>query len=96
MTTFSTVTTRGTLAAALTVAAVIALTAGATTAKAWDQQATEAEMSTELTYRVLGPHHYSSGPYASANPRERGFGGGTSVPYAADAPADSAFQLQGR
>ena len=96
MTTFSTVTTRGTLAAALTVAAVIAVMADATTAKAWDQQAIEAQMSTELSYRVLGSHHYSSGPYASVNPRERGFGGGTSVPYAADAPGGIDFQPQGR
>jgi len=87
------------LAAALTVAAVIALMVGAKTAKAWDQQATEAQMSTELSYRALQgvvPQHYSPGAYASANPRERALGGGTSVPYAADGPADSDFQLQGR
>ena len=91
MTTLSTVTTRATFAAALTVAAVIAVMVEAKTAKAWDQQAT-----TERSHPALGSHHYSSGPYASADPRGRGFGGGTSIPYAADAPAGSDFQLQGR
>ena len=96
MTTLSTVTTRATFAAALTVAAVIAVMVEAKTAKAWDRHATDGQMTAELSHRAIGSHHYSSGPYASAEPRGRGFGGGTSVPYAADAPAGSDFQLQGR
>ena len=53
-----------------------AIVAGLPAAYAWDQQATDAEMSTELSYRAYQglPQHHSSGAYASANPRERGFG----------------------
>ena len=112
MTTVSTATaatTRtGSFAAALTVAAILAVAAGVKTAKAWDQQATDAQMSTELSYRALqglnAPHTYPSGAYASANPRPRAstYRGspeefsGTSVPYDPDGPGYNDFQLQGR
>ncbi|HEX4553159.1 MAG TPA: hypothetical protein VH249_04185 [Xanthobacteraceae bacterium] len=57
-------------AALLAVAAMTAVTASA--AKAWDQQATEAQMDNELNYGVTGGYGHSaharhpSGPYASA------------------------------
>jgi len=60
-------------AAALAVAAITAVMAGATTAKAWDQQATEAQMDNELSYRATQGNGYSvilqypSGAYARAN-----------------------------
>ena len=94
--------------AALTLAATIALTAGATTAKAWDQQATGDQMNYELSYRVLqggnASRHYPSGAYASANPHPRGSthrdspqgSFGTSMPYDPDGPAANDFQLQGK
>jgi hypothetical protein len=98
----------GSAAAALTLAAVIALMAGAKTAKAWDQQATDDQMSYELSYRALqagnAPRHTPSGAYASANPHLRGSthhgrseaSFGTSVPYDPDGPAYNDFQMQGR
>jgi hypothetical protein len=75
-------------AATLTVAAILGLAAGASTAKAWDQQATDAGMSPELSHRAaqgVVPRHDSSGAHASAHSYQRG--------------ADSAqrdFQLEGR
>jgi uncharacterized membrane protein len=110
MKTLRTMTARGTRAgsfAALTLAAVLALMAGAKTAKAWDQQATDAQMSTELSYRVVHGQtvdRNASGPYASANSHRRGstYRGsaeesfGTSVPYDADGPANNDFQMQGK
>ena len=61
-------------AAALTVAALLATMAGAKTAKAWDQQATDDQMSTELSYRAahgVVSRQQPSGPYASAHSREQ-------------------------
>ena len=43
----------GSFAAALTVAAILGLTAGAKTARAWEQQVTDAEMSSKLSYRAV-------------------------------------------
>jgi hypothetical protein len=67
--------------AVLAVAAMTVL-AGANTAKAWDQQATEAQMDNELNYRAAGGYAYAassrhrSGAYASAHSPAhiRGFG----------------------
>jgi len=91
-----TMTTRTTrtrsLAAALTVAALIASMAGAKTARAWDQQATDDQMSTELSYRAahgLVSRHQQSGPYASARSDAQDVGTGVAV-SARD------FQLEGR
>ena len=57
-------------------AAVMAVMAGAKTAKAWDQQATGEQMNYELNYRALqagnAARQYPSGAYASANPHPRG------------------------
>ena len=97
----------GSFAAALTLAAMIATMAGATTAKAWDQQSTGDQMNYELSYRVLqggNAAHQGFGTYASANPHPRGsaYRGsreesfGTSVPYDPDGPAANDFQLQGK
>ena len=75
-------------AATMTVAAILGLAAGAKTAKAWDQQATDAAMRTELSYREaqsLVPRHTSSGAYANAHSYQRGAGG-----------AQRDFQLEGR
>ena len=94
-----TTTTRKTLArsfaALLAVAAMTAVTAS--TAKAWDQQATEAQMDNELNYGVNGGYGYSadardlSGAYASARSRAHFRGNGGSVPtWQRD------FQLEGR
>ena len=79
-----TTTARKTLArsfaALLAVAAMTAVTAS--TAKAWDQQATEAQMDNEINYRAAGGYAYAassrhrSGAYASAHSPAhiRGFG----------------------
>jgi hypothetical protein len=74
-------------AATLTVAAILGLAAGASTARAWDQQATDAGMSPELSHRAAqgASRHDSSGAHASAHSYQRG--------------GDSAqrdFQLEGR
>jgi hypothetical protein len=66
-------------AATMTVAAILGLAAGAKTARAWDQQATDAAMSTELSHRAAQgfvPRHSSSGAYASAHSDQRGGGSG--------------------
>jgi hypothetical protein len=98
----------GSFATALTLAAVIAVMAGAKTAKAWDQQATGEQMNYELSYRALqganAPRQHTSGAYASANPHprwstyrgspEESFG--TSVPYDPEGPGYNDFQMQGR
>jgi hypothetical protein len=83
--------------AVLALAAVTAVTAGVSTAKAWDQQATEAQMDNELNYGVNGGYGYSaharhlSGAYASARSRAHFRGNGGSVPtWQRD------FQLEGR
>jgi hypothetical protein len=98
MTNSLTVTSGGTrkisFAAALTIAAIIASMTGAKTAKAWDQQATEAQMSAELSYRATGGHDlvpldYPSGPYASAEAYRHGHRFGGWVPQ-------HDFQLEGR
>ena len=89
MTILSNVKNRGSFVAALTVAAVIAAMAYAKVSKAWDQQAPDDQMSAELSHRILDSRHYSSGPYAIANPRERGFGYGVAAPQ-------RDFQLEGR
>jgi hypothetical protein len=68
-------------AAMLAVAAMTVL-AGANTAKAWDQQATEAQMDNEINHHVAGGYAYAassrhvSGAYASAHAPAhiRGFG----------------------
>jgi hypothetical protein len=63
-------TLSGSFAAMLAVAAMTTLTAGATPAKAWDQQATGAEMDSELSHTATGDYAYAprhrSGPYARA------------------------------
>jgi hypothetical protein len=90
-------TARKSLAAALTVAALTTLVAGATPAMAWDQQATEAQMDNELNYTATAGHRgfvnseQFSGAYASARPsaRIRGIGGGFRAP-------EHDFQLEGR
>jgi hypothetical protein len=98
MTNSLTLTARGTrtasFAAALTIAAIIASMTGAKTAKAWDQQATEAQMSTELSHHATGGHDlvpldYPSGAYASVDSYHRGIRSGVSVPL-------PDFQLEGR
>jgi hypothetical protein len=79
-----------TVSAALTVAAILGLAAGAKTAKAWDQQATDAAMSSELSHRAaqgLAPRHSWSGAYASAHSYQRGVGSGI---------GRRDFQLEGR
>jgi len=80
------------IAATLTVAAILGLSAGAKTAKAWDQQASEAAMSSqlssELSHRaaqVAAPRHAATGAYASAHAEQRGSGG-----------AQRDFHLEGR
>jgi hypothetical protein len=76
------------IAATLTVAAILGLAAGAKTAKAWDQQASEAAMSSELSHRaaqVTAPRHAGTGAYASAHADQRGSGG-----------SQRGFQLEGR
>ena len=71
-----TATARKTLArsfAAVLAVAAMTVLAGASTAKAWDQQATEAQMDNELNHRAAGGYAYSadsrhlSGAYASAH-----------------------------
>ena len=97
MTTSLTVSARAahrvSFAAALTIAAIIASMVGAKTAKAWDQQATEAQMSAELSYRAGGhdlvPVDHVTGAYASANAYHRGFRSGVAGPL-------PDFQLEGR
>ena len=66
-----TTTSRKTLArsftAMLALAAMTAVTAGVSTARAWDQQATEAQMDNELNYRGAGGYsRHLSGAYASS------------------------------
>jgi len=78
--------------AMLAVAAVTTVMAGVTTAKAWDQQATEAQMDNELNHGGYGysaTSRHLSGPYASAHSPAhiRSFG--------AAAPQRD-FQLEGR
>lgn len=84
----------GSFFTALTIAALIATMVGAKSAKAWDQQATEAQMSSELSYRATGGHDlvpvdHLSGAYASANAYHRGFRSGVAGPL-------PDFQLEGR
>ena len=97
----------GSFFTALTLAAMLATMAGATSAEAWDQQATGEQMTYELSHRVLDggtAAHRDLGAYASANPQPRGVihrrspeaSFGTSVPYDADGPAANDFQLQGK
>jgi hypothetical protein len=94
MNTLITTTARKTLArsfaALLAVAAMTAVTAS--TARAWDQQATEAQMDNELNHGAAGGYaRHLSGAYASAHSRVhfRGIGVG--------APASQRdFQLEGR
>ena len=80
----------GSFAATLTVAAILGLAAGAKTAKAWDQQATEAAMSTEISHRAAPnfvPRRSWFGAHASARSDERG---------GSSAGAQRDFQLEGR
>jgi hypothetical protein len=80
--------------AALAIAAMTVL-AGANTAKAWDQQASEAQMDNEDNYRAAGAYGYSavprhlSGAYASAHSHWHIRGSGAGVPQ-------RDFQLEGR
>ena len=93
-----TATARKTLGRSFTaVLAVAAMTvlAGANTAKAWDQQATEAQMDNELNHRAAGGYATSadsrhlSGAYASAHSPAHVRGVGVAVPQ-------RDFQLEGR
>jgi hypothetical protein len=80
----------GSVAATLTVAAILGLAAGAKTAKAWDQQATEAAMSTEISHRAAPnfvPRRSWFGAYASARSHQGGVDSGG---------AQRDFQLEGR
>jgi hypothetical protein len=87
--------TRAQSFASIVAIAAMAVLAGANTAKAWDQQATEAQMDNEDNYRAAGGYAYSpssrhrSGAYARAHSPAhiRGFGG--AVPQ-------RDFQLGGR
>lgn len=72
----------------ITAAAMTALIAGVTTAQAWDQQATGAEMDYELSQKTLGNY---DGAYASARVP------GRIRTHHATVPSESSdFQLQGR
>jgi len=92
-----TTTARKTLARSFTAVlavAAMAVLAGANTAKAWDQQATEAQMDNEANYRGAGAYGYSvtphlSGAYASA--RSPAHFRGIGVPT-----SGRDFQLEGR
>jgi hypothetical protein len=89
-----TTTARKTLArsftAVLAVAAMTAVTAGVSPAKAWDQQATEAQMDNELNHRAPGGYsQHLSGAYASA--RSPAHFRGIGVPT-----SGRDFQLEGR
>jgi hypothetical protein len=99
-----TTTARKTLArsftAVLALAAMTAVTAGMSTARAWDQQATEAQMDNELNHQATGGYarHLSrgyaphpSGPYASAHSPAHFRGIGGAVPT-----QQRDFQLEGR
>jgi hypothetical protein len=80
--------------AALAVAAMTVL-AGANAARAWDQQASEAQMDNEQNYIAPGAYSYSvvprdqSGPYASAHSPAHIRSFGVVVPQ-------RDFQLEGR
>ena len=72
-------TNTNSFAATMTVAAILGLAAGASTARAWDQQATDAGMSTEPSHRAaqgFAPRHTSSGAYAIAHSHQRAGGAG--------------------
>ena len=91
-----TTTSRKTLARSFTImlalAAMTAVTAGVSTARAWDQQATEAQMDNELNQRAAGgyaPH--LSGAYASAHSSAHFRGIGGAIPT-----RQRDFQLEGR
>jgi hypothetical protein len=96
MTKLTRTTARKTFARSFTAAlavAAMAVLAGANTAKAWDQQATEAAMDNEGNHGGAGAYGYSvtphlSGAYASAYSRSHVRGG-----FAAP---QRDFQLQGR
>jgi hypothetical protein len=78
--------------AVLAVAAMTAVTAGISTARAWDQQATEAQMDNELNQRAAGGYsRHLSGAYDSAYSPAHARGNGGAVPtFQRD------FQLEGR
>jgi hypothetical protein len=62
----------GSFAAAVTVAAMLGLAAGAKTAKAWDQQASEAAISSAPSQRAAQgfvPRHSWLGAFASSGSR---------------------------
>ena len=89
-------TSRKTLArsftAMLALAAMTAVTAGVSTARAWNQQATEAQMDNELNQRAAGGYaRHLSGPYASAHSPAHFRGIGGAVPT-----RQRDFQLEGR
>jgi hypothetical protein len=69
---------------------MLGLAAGAKTANAWDRQATDAAISTDINNRAaqgLAPRHDVSGAYASAHSHQRGADAGV---------ARRDFQLEGR
>jgi hypothetical protein len=88
-----TTTSRKTLARSFAaVLALAAMTAGVSTARAWDQQATEAQMDNELNQRAAGGYaRHPSGPYASAHSAGHFRGIGGAVPT-----RQRDFQLEGR
>jgi len=73
--------------------AAMAVLAGSNAAKAWDQQATDAQMDNEDNYRAAGAYAYSprhlSGAYASTRSRWHVRGNGFVAPQ-------RDFQLEGR
>jgi hypothetical protein len=78
--------------AMLALATMTAVTAGVSTARAWDQQATEAQMDNELNQRAAGGYaRHLSGPYASAHSSAHFRGIGGAVPA-----RQRDFQLEGR
>jgi hypothetical protein len=79
MKTIPTATQTQSFAATMTIAAILGLAAGPTTARAWDRQASEAAMNSELSHRAaqaVAPRHAWSGAYDSAHSDARGTASG--------------------
>jgi hypothetical protein len=90
MKTISTPTHTQSFAATMTVAAILGLAAGPSTARAWDRQATDAAMSGDLDHRAtqtVAPPSAWSGARASAH---------SDAHAGASGGAQRDFQLEGR